>query len=276
MVKSVILRFGKTGLKMCPIIAEEAGMDVVCTEEGKVAVDAPFVFRWGCTADVLQRQKVVNKIDAIHTTTDKGGFRKMMTDAGIAPKTWTKLETFRKEPLFPVLVRPIFHERSNEIYKCDDAFDVADAFKKINGEYYISEFIPKTNEYRLFICNGRVVWGIEKTPKDKKAVSWGCVQDGDFEYLGWEEWPVEVVKVAIEAMKMSGLNFGAVDVITDKNGKAYVLEINTAPYLTAYYAKAIGKVFKWIVENTRDNLPVKEFKNWRDYIHPAISAEARV
>lgn len=166
------------------------------------------------------------------------------------------------------MVRPEFHAKSKDMILCESLYDLYKGIQKFS-KYYISEFINKKKEYRFFIAQNRVAWVIEKTPKDKSDISWGCVNEGEFEYVGWSEWPMEAARVSLEAMKLSTLDFGAVDVIMDEQGKAYVMEINTAPYLTPYYVKTIGKVFKWITKNGRDHFPDTNL-DWKSIIHPAV------
>ena len=78
--------------------------------------------------------------------------------------------------------------------------------------------------------------------------------------MGWKFVPVAKVdagleKVAVDALKAIGLNFGAVDACTDVNGKHWILEVNTGPGLegksletwAAEFKKHIDKVLKPVV-----------------------------
>jgi glutathione synthase/RimK-type ligase-like ATP-grasp enzyme len=277
-MKSFIVRYSKMGVKSCPWIADEAGLDVF-TNQDAVPKDG-YMFRWGTTSDMNTKAKVVNKIDAIYGTADKIAFRKKLVDDRLCPPTWFDTKTFRQLPAkdlaFPLIVRPAEHQRSEDLYVCNDAWEIMDAIEKIRGPYYMSMYIKKVQEFRVFITSGRVAWVIEKMPKDKEAVSWGCIREGDFEYVAWEDWNLNVVDNAIKAFNKSDLDFGAVDVILNGDGTPYTLEINTAPYLTEYYARTIGKTFKHIVDNGRDRFPIREIKDWKDAIHPAVSNKARV
>lgn len=56
--------------------------------------------------------------------------------------------------------------------------------------------------------------------------------------------PEDVSRQALQAFDASGLDFGAVDVIyNQKQGKAYVLEINTAPGITGRSVEIYSKAF---------------------------------
>ncbi len=59
------------------------------------------------------------------------------------------------------------------------------------------------------------------------------------------ELPEECVVKAKEAVELCGLDFGAVDIIwNDKQQRAYVLEVNTAPGLEGKTLEAYAKAFK--------------------------------
>lgn len=274
---NAIIRFGKVGEKMAPKIAKIAGLEVSVSGNALAAGKAgDFHFRWGYTGDLPGRATVVNTVEAIYETCDKAKFRMKLAEAGLAPRTATDIKGFRNQQFFPVIIRPAEHQRSEHLYVANDAWDVMDVLPKVGRDFYISEKIEKEREFRVMIVNGRVVWVIEKMPEDRKAVSWGCIREGDFEYVGWDDWNKNVIENAIASFNLSKLDFGAVDVIVDKKGKAYTLEINTAPYLTTYYAETIGKAFKWIIENGKERIKNRPFKGWRDVIHPAVSKEAKV
>ena len=234
--------------------------------------DADYVFRWGTTSNIPGNQrKVVNPAVAIHRVYDKMNFRKLTADNGLAPKTWLTLADYIKDGgMAPVIVRRAQHERSENITLCNSVEAVMKTCEALGkGNYYISEYIKKDREFRVFMVSGKVAWLIEKHPKNKDDVTWGCVEQGNFEYVGWGDWPLYVVENAIRSFNLSKLDFGAADIIV-KDGKAYTLEINTGPEVTPYYIECISKCFDYIVKNGKDQLPTDKFLNWRDVIHPAI------
>lgn len=269
-----ILRCNGVGPKSCPQIAELAGMKVVNISEESLPSDAEYVFRWGTYTNVQNGPKVVNKRAALLKSGDKRRFRLELSEAGLAPKTFGSLDDLLiNSPQWPserLLVRPEHHKRSEGMFLCAGPQDLLKAIKEIDGPYYISEFVNKQKEFRVFVAQNRVVWMIEKHPKSADEVSWGCVEDGKFDYVGWGDWPSKVVKVALESMKLSGLDFGAVDIIVDEEGRALTTEINTAPWLSPYYIKCIAKVFSYITKNGRDHFPDAEEYGWKKVIHPAI------
>jgi len=228
--------------------------------------------RWGTTSSLNGDPKVINSAKAIHRVYDKGKFRKTMSNAGVAPKTWDSLESFLSDQVYPVILRPLHHVRSFDLHFCENLEDVVCAFLKHRNGYYISEYIKKDAEFRVFVVQGRAVAVIKKVPVDPRAVSWGCVTQGAFNYIEWSNWPVDPVEKAVKAFLLSDLDFGAVDVIS-KDGIAYVLEINTAPEVTPYYGKTIAKAFNYMVQNGRDPIQVTG-RTWKHFIHPALTSEA--
>ena len=273
-----ILRGEKIGMALGKEMEEISGAKVIINGKDQLPSD-DLCIRWGVTTSIPGNPKVINKIKAMEVTTDKRTFRDTCAKAGLSPKTWLSFEEYlldKPQGLTErVLIRPEYHQKSQDMILCTTLYELYKGIQKF-GKYYISEFIDKKREFRVFVAQNRVVWAIEKFPKDPTEMSWGCITTGEFEYIGWSEWPVEAVKVSLEAMKLSGLDFGAVDVIMDAEGKAYVMEINTAPYLTPYYMRCIAKVFKYMIEVGRDHLPDVDYSvsakdYWKYVIHPAIA-----
>jgi glutathione synthase/RimK-type ligase-like ATP-grasp enzyme len=246
--------------------------------------DLGYVFRWGCTANIPPHQSTVNPASAIHKAFNKRAFRAEMNEEDLCPETWMSVAGWLEmtNGQFPILIRKNNHSRSEDMYVCNtivDAIRVGEDLGK--GNYYISELIQKTKEYRVMFCSGRVIGIIEKIPSNASEVSWGCVESGNYRYIEWTEWPLEVTKKAMEAVSMSGLDFGAVDVICGPTGtsgpnRPYVLEINSAPWLSPYFTKIFTQAFDYIVQNGKDLIPIVHGDSFHGYIHPSRYAGATV
>lgn len=271
-MKAIILRRKGVGEKL------DDGMEAICGAEvvrsdNKIPL-ADLCIRWGTTASVPGDPKVINTASAIHRVYDKRGFRLEMNQHGLCPKTWGGLHEYlleRPQGLTEkLLVRPAKHSRSQGMHVCTDLSELSKAIQEIDGDHYISELVQKKREFRVFCAQNRVAWVIEKLPKNKDDVSWGCVEQGDFKYVAWTDWPLEVLSVALRATGLGGLHFGAVDVIVDSDGRAYVLEVNTAPHLSPYYLKTIGKVFKYMIQENAEKSLGDYQMDWKSMIHPAV------
>jgi len=256
--------------------------------------DQPFppniktVFRWGCTSNVPAGVTVVNTAEAIHQVADKAQFRKTTADVGLAPSTWLSFDEFLAEEdvdIFkpdtrlevPLIVRRATHHQGRFLDVCNTFGQLKIACAKYGeGNYYISQYIPKVAEYRVFIAQGRVVWVAQKTPGNPDDVAWNVARGGRFDNVRWDDWPLKAVRVAREAFLLSSLDFGGVDVMVDGDGNAYVLEINSAPSQTSpYRQECTAKAFDYIVRHGKNRLEVTEQRGgYRKFIHPALTNEA--
>lgn len=229
--------------------------------------------RWGCTSTVPQSM-VLNNAAAIHEVSDKKKFRKTL--GSLAPKTWFSITEWSVDSYFPVVVRPALHAQGKHCYKCDSFSELNKAITKCGNDYYISVYVPKVAEYRVFVASGRAVWVASKTPADPSAVAWNVAQGGKFDNVRWAEWPLRVVDHAIQSINKSSLDFGGVDIMVDAEGNCYCLEINAAPSQTSpYRQQCVAKVFDYICTTSNKNaIPVGTKGKYRKYIHPALDPAA--
>jgi len=279
-----ILRGKEFGFNTFHITNNLKGLKVITTDQA-IPADAEHVIRWGTRAKAETKAKIINRLKAITETCNKGQFRAKVAAKGLAPLTWLKVEDFIKwcqenqDKEVKIIVRPEFHSRSEDLYFCQTKAELDAAIAKINGPHYISEYIKKDREVRVFVANGRVLVVAEKNPgKGKKdLVTWGCVEEGTLDYVNWEDWEEDIVRVAVEAFNESSLDFAAIDIMV-KDGKAYFLEANTAPEVWAYYGQVFAKAFGYMMrtETGRDRIPVIDYKNWKNCIHPCMSDKAVV
>jgi glutathione synthase/RimK-type ligase-like ATP-grasp enzyme len=250
------------------------------------------VFRWGCTSNLPAGVTVVNTAEAIHQVANKLAFRKLTADQNLAPKTWLSCREwfddywqdydnlgFGADIKFAkkFVVRRATHHQGRFLDVCTTYNEMIKSCDKYGeGNYYISEYIPKVAEYRVFIVSGRVVWVAQKTPGNPDDVAWNVARGGRFDNVRWDNWPLKAVRVAREAFLLSSLDFGGVDVMVDAEGNAYVLEINSAPSQTSpYRQECTAKAFDYIVRHGKERIDVtKERGGYRKFIHPCLTNEA--
>lgn len=282
MVKTFLLRRDGMG-NNCHHVADNypGGMKIVTPEE--LPANAEVVLRWGTTTPIPNGPLIFNKAKAIHETYNKGVFRKKAADVGLAPHTWLSYDEYVADPYQDfewAIVRPVHHQRGSDLHFCESLDEVKAACKKITKsgqEYYISEFINKWAEYRVFVVAGRIICVLDKVmPKRRqKEVAWGLA--AAYNYVNWSEWPIAVCENAIKSFNLTKLDFAAIDIVLDDNDKAYFLEANTAPEVWPYYGGKLALAIKHHVDTNRDRIPVaNDGKNWKDYIHPILSVKANV
>lgn len=209
------------------------------------------VFRYGCRALKLKglNKVVYNNSASIKMASDKYNSRLLFKSNGIPiPNTYSCIEVHQEDIKFPIIRRPIKHSKSKD-------FTVINSREELNnftqqdveiGGFYYSEFIDKVREIRVHVAHGKIITIVEKRPPINKQYSWGMVDN--FDNIKWGQWRKDIVESSISSVKTLGLTFGAVDVIIDKSGNYYILEVNTAPDFSYsnYLTSKMIKYFNWV------------------------------
>lgn len=236
------------------------------------------VFNWGNTdrSLIYKWRNIMNTPEAIAKTSNKGRFRKELYDNGLTMTTYLgTVPSFSNGDKY--VVRPLNHFGGIKLRLVSNESEYYNAVRDFGGSVYSSKYIKKTNEYRVFVANGRVVYVVEKIVDNTDAVAWNVHQGGRFEAVSWGNWNLKVVDYAVKAFNLTSLDFGAIDVIIDSDGNPYVLEINSAPAMTSpYWVSCVSKVFLYMLDKGNERLVVApNSDNWKYYIHPAISDKAK-
>lgn len=294
---NILLRRRKLGNGSCKGIKAASTADFTILRNDNMAAFPDdltyalcYVFRWGCTSSLPEREGVVviNSAKSIHWCSDKRQGRLDMQSAGVSvPETWGDAESWRASlgtydtwPTYPepdnkYVLRPQHHAqgRNLQVFERRDEEDgtVSAAMQQL-GVCYISRLINKVAEYRVMVVQNRVAWVARKTPADASAIAWNVALGGRFDNVRWDSWPLAVVAESLKAAKVSGCDFCGVDVMVDADGKAYVLEVNSAPSQTSAYRQAcVAKCFDHIVINGKEPFLVPDrIQSWKNVIHPAI------
>lgn len=170
------------------------------------------------------------------------------------------------------------HHQGRNLFFCTNKAELISAVGRCGAGYYVSEFIDKAAEYRVFCGSGRAVAVAKKTPGNPGDVAWNVARGGSFDNVRFDDWPLNAVKYALKAHKLTGLDFSGVDVMVDAQGMPYVLEVNSAPSLTSpYRQQCFAKLFDYIILNGHTEIPIiQEPGGYRKFIHPCISDRAIV
>src|SRR3990172_7223877 len=222
MTKIVLLRRKKLGKTSCQGIAQAAKSDIQVVRNDYELRIVDIYIRWGCTSSIPklgQHSVIWNGAEQIHLVGNKAEFRKLLNEHALCPPTWDHWSTAEVSEDFPVVVRPQVHAQGKQVYLCKTYAEIFTAIEECGPGYYISKFIDKVKEYRVFVAQGRAVWVANKIPGNPDDVAWNVAQGGKFENVLWLNWPLKVVNVSIQAFKLSGLDFGGVDVMVDAQGK---------------------------------------------------------
>jgi glutathione synthase/RimK-type ligase-like ATP-grasp enzyme len=107
-----------------------------------------------------------------------------------------------------------------------------------------TKYVYKVKEFRVHVCNDKVIDTQQKIKDPEREVENWKVRSHANGFIFARNNIVpsvardELARAAISAL---GLDFGAVDIIEDKNGLLYVLEINTAPGLEGQTIKSYAE-----------------------------------
>lgn len=222
---------------------------------GRVAtVDAtthrnPLVINWG-NAKEPTPSSALNGGDTLKGVTNKKRwFLSMKENAEVSsflPPFWTNRADIPSDA-YPVVCRTILTGHSGKgIVIANTEDELVDAklyvkYIKKKYEYRIHVGKKKTGEYTIILMQRKA------RRKDHDDPNWQVrSHKNGFVFVRNEVKPPEsVLKAAVEAVKASDLDFGAVDVIWNESSEAaYVLEINTAPGLEGSTISDYAKFFK--------------------------------
>jgi len=204
--------------------------------------------RWGNTQefDRTRFRKELNKLEAVLRTTNKLTMLQTLLTAGVS------LIAFSND----VALIEEFKDREGNLYIRNKLGVVryGNDYDATRDLYFSRPVRFKRREYRVHVFNGKVIGAYEKVPlvpgsenRPKLFKSDTCkfvrVNVG-----GENTRLVEAdYNTCIQAVNALGLDFGGVDLVRDKNGQTFVLEVNSAPGLNTHmrekYIAAINEYY---------------------------------
>ncbi len=221
----------KNSSKSARALADALGVKLL-KHEGKVIEDT--VLNWG-SSHINRRVfgQIINAPDAVARAINKLEAFKRFEGRVVAPSyTESTVEANRwLAEGVTVVARYVLNGHSG---KGISIFTPEGAVEGIEEDAPLyTAYIPKDEEYRIHVHAGVAFFKQRKArrkdvPKDK--VNWKIRNhDNGFIFAHKDlDVPDFVTTEALRAVDVLGLDFGAVDVMLGKDGKAYVLEVNTA------------------------------------------------
>ena len=224
---------------------------------------AKFVINWGSTelTAEIKKSTVINEAPCVDKVANKLKFFKAIKEDKVNSPRVPEFTFDPQEALFlvkaghEVIARTVLNGSSGKgiLFYSDDVID------QFLGAHLFTIYKKKKDEYRVHVLDGQVIdvqkkmlrkfddqgneLEVVNIDKRIRTLSNGYIFGRNFD--GCDQ---DVMRQAQKAVRFFGLDFGAVDVIwNDHEGKAYVLEINTAPGLEGetveLYADAFRKYF---------------------------------
>lgn len=216
------------------------------------------VINWGSRnlpAEVL-KSRVINPAQALEANANKLAFFRAVASCNNPPRVpnWT---TDEKEAIKwiaekkTVVARKVLNGSSGEGIHFM-SFEDKNSFVK--APLY-TEYVKKKDEYRVHFVNGEVIDYQRKALRsgmNAEKIDWRIRNlDGGFVFVRNNSdgtpvvLPKDVEEQSRKAIAMCGLDFGAIDLIyNEKEGQAYVLEVNTAPGLQGETVDSYATAFK--------------------------------
>lgn len=261
----------KQGSRSAKALADALGGKVLKLEGSKSKPrPSDIIINWGNTNTVSVHwpgaypHDILNLPNQIRNASNKLNFFNLMKEAGnedIIPRFWTKKEDIpNDDEKLGIVARATLAGHSGEgITIHRDLSQLPQVplyveYKKKKDEYRVHVGMREINDPFNEAEHGQVkptIIAIQRkarrvsTPDEE--VNWQVRNlAGGFVFVREGVNPPEaVISAAKRALEASGLDFGAVDVIwNDKEQKAYVLEINTAPGLEGQTVQDYATFFK--------------------------------
>lgn len=160
-------------------------------------------------------------------------FRKAATIPGLHAPEWTENRAVAQswsDLGHTVVVRHLLSANSGK------GIELIEKGKRVPLAPLYTKYVPKKQEYRVHVMDGLVIDAVRKARRraDERENFDYRIRNVDAGFIfarqGMEDCPKCVYEQAVIACKGLGLDFGAADVIyNERQNKAYVIEVNTAP-----------------------------------------------
>lgn len=256
-ISNMLLYSYKQASESGKVLAEGLGIKRIKHEGSSLRGSADkVVINWGASEvpEQVGRCTILNKPELVANASNKLKFFNTLEGRVSMPEHTDNIELARlwSEAGFVVVERHKLTGNSGEGIRLVEKNCPQDITQ---APLYV-KYIPKKQEYRVHVANGQVVDLQRKARRHDVAdedINWR-VRNHDNGFIFQRndlEVPHDVSYYAVESCKLLGLDFGAVDVIyNERQERAYVLEVNTAPGLTGQTLEGYVERFKnWDFDN---------------------------
>jgi RimK family alpha-L-glutamate ligase len=175
---------------------------------------------------------VVNSPRAIERTVDKFWTSALLEQCGVpTPETVVCQDAEEAFAAFrtlgDVIVKPLFGSMGLGMVRVSDeemAYRAFRTIEQIRGVYYLQRTIEHDGvDIRAFVIGGRVIGAIER-----KSPGWrtNLARGGKARLTSMNDYQTAL---AVRSAAAVGADYAGVDVVTGRDGKTYVLEVNGIP-----------------------------------------------
>jgi len=204
------------------------------------------VWNWRC---------VLNEPFAVANAAHKLRTFRCFTQGAVPSPEWTTEQTQAQawiEEGHRVFCRTVLTGRSG----C--GIVVSEAPDQLVAAPLYTKGVKKKDEYRVHILKGEVIDFVQKKKRVDSVRDTSATPHVRNHTNGWVfarmgvVLPDAVRTASISAVSSLGLDFGAVDVATDREGNPYVFEVNTAPGLEGTTLQKYVQAFSSLINNPRN------------------------
>ena len=175
----------------------------------------------------------------------------LLTARGVPTVPWFSGANLPKDFTFPLLARKESGHGGTDIMPVFQAEEIP--WRIAAGWDWFSQYVPVDTEYRVWVFQGKILDVYEKVmkrPTEYAYVAGRNFRQGfEFQVKDINKVPETVLMAGDAAVSALGFDFGAVDLLHGKDGRVYVLEVNTAPgVLRSRAEKTLAKLADCVVE----------------------------
>lgn len=170
---------------------------------------------------------VYNDGKAIERTVDKAMTSFLLQQHGIAtPNTWVCESRHQAHEIMQkhekLVIKPLFGSQGQGVRLVNSKKLPLPMDTFVDGVFYMQQFVEAAHDYRVFILNNQVVAAMQRSGETwlhNVAQGAQCKKIDD----------KDVLDIALQASSVLDIAYCGVDVIRDKSGKCWVLEVNSIP-----------------------------------------------
>lgn len=201
------------------------------------------IINWGVSKAFQTQNQVINPPQGISVATDKLQAFQVLSEKGVKTVDWTAKQDAAQswaDAENVVVVRNKLTGHSG------DGIVIVDKLGEVPPAPLYTRYLFKVREYRVHVCMGKVIDTAQKIKDpDREVINWKVrSHENGFIFARNNLQPSpERDGLALVAVQALGLDFGAVDIVEDKKGNFYVLEVNTAPGLEGQTIQSYAEGF---------------------------------
>lgn len=179
---------------------------------------------------------VVNSARAIERTVDKGMTSLMLHETGVpTPPTWVCAHPEAAQAVidkelrsgYRLVQKPLFGSQGEGLRRIDPGHAADDIdLDCYNGLYYLQRFVDcgdHWHDWRVFVAGGRA-----RAAMRREGTSWI-----NNVAVGAQVYPAvlqpDMCRLAEQAADVLGVDYAGVDILRDRNGGWWVIEVNSIP-----------------------------------------------